>query len=140
MVKHREEVHVWQSWVDTSTAVLAALESSLDDGERARAARFLFEKDRSRYVFSRGLLRHILATYLAAKPKEIAFAANGFGKPFLDGPFKSSSLCFNVSHSEELVVVAVAYDRHVGIDVEFIRPVSDIELVARRCFTNTELQ
>ena len=134
----RDEIHVWRSWVETSSSVVAGVEESLSGGERSRAANFFHKEDRSRYVFSKGLLRQILATYLAVRPKDVIFCTNEFGKPFLDSQFDSSGIYFNVSHSQDLVVIAVAFDRDVGVDVEFVRAIGDFESIAERCFTNFE--
>src|SRR5437588_12932641 len=106
-----DEIHVWQSWVGTSTSVVAGLEHSLSEGERIRAAKFFHDQDRAKYIFSKGLLRQILAMYLSVKPKDVAFRTNEFGKPFLDAEFELSGICFNVSHSQDLVVIAVAFGR-----------------------------
>jgi 4'-phosphopantetheinyl transferase len=118
--------------------VLRGMETSLSESERIRAAKFLREEDRARYVFSKGRLREILARYLDARAEEIAFCANEFGKPRLDAPFHSSGICFNVSHSKDLVVIAVACDRQVGVDVEFVRTIVDFESIAHRWFTDSE--
>jgi 4'-phosphopantetheinyl transferase len=132
------EVHVWRSWVETSSSVLTGMENFLGDDERMRAAKFFHERDRARYVFSKGRLRQILATYLTVRPDEVAFRTTEFGKPFLATPFESSGINFNVSHSQDLVVLAIAFDRQVGVDVEFVRPIHDFESVIERCFTNFE--
>jgi len=114
------------------------MESSLNEPERVRAAKFLHKEAQSRFVFSRGLLRNILATYVGARPEYLTFSTNEFGKPFLDEPFASSGVYFNVSHSKDLVVIAVAFDRQIGVDVEFVRAISDVDAIARRCFTDFE--
>jgi len=137
-IKHRDEVHVWWSWVDAAVGVVSSMEASLNEKERLRAAKFLHNTDRTRYVFGRGMLRQILATYVDAKPEDVTFSTNEFGKPFLDQPFASSGLYFNLSHSKDLVVVAVAFDQHIGVDVEFVRQISDVDAIARRCFTDFE--
>jgi 4'-phosphopantetheinyl transferase len=116
------------------------MEKSLSEPERTRAAKFFRDDDRSRYVFGKGFLREILATYLSTNASAVAFRANEFGKPFLDAPFQSSNIDFNVSHSKDLVVIAVAFDRQVGVDVEFVRPINDFESIARRWFTDFELE
>jgi 4'-phosphopantetheinyl transferase len=114
------------------------MQKCLSEDERIRAAKFFHERDRARYVFSKGRLRQILATYLTVGPDDVAFRITEFGKPFLDTPFQSSGIHFNVSHSQDLVVIAIAFDRRVGVDVEFVRPIHDLESVIERCFTNSE--
>jgi 4'-phosphopantetheinyl transferase len=140
-IQHRpEEVHVWRAWTDASTAVVSLMDACLSESERIRAAKFLHKEDQSRYVFSRGLLRNILATYVGARPEDLTFWSNEFGKPLLDEPFASSDIYFNVSHSMNLVVIAVAFERHIGVDVEFVRSISDVDAIAHRCFTESELE
>ena len=139
VVRHPcDEVHVWRLWIDASTSVVSLVEASLSEQEQIRAAKFRYKEDQSRYVLGRGMLRHILASYVAARPADIVFSANEFGKPFLDQRFASSGIYFNVSHSKNLVVIGVAFERQIGVDVEFVRPLSDLDSVARRCFTDFE--
>lgn len=53
------------------------------------------------------------------------------GKPY----FKDLPLCFSVSHSEKLVVLAVS-EREIGADIQFMAPRSTD--VAKRYFTKAE--
>jgi phosphopantetheinyl transferase len=66
-----------------------------------------------------GMLRRVLATHLEADPEEVEVGYGEHGKPRLEGP---GGLEFNLSHSAELVLVAVARGREVGVDVERIDP------------------
>jgi 4'-phosphopantetheinyl transferase len=94
---------------------LSRLSSCLDHGERQRAARLHFQRDRDRFLASRGLLRHILASYLNSPPGVIHFGYAPQGKPFLlDHP----DLHFNLSHAADVLVLAVATGRELGVDVE----------------------
>jgi len=45
---------------------------------------------------------------------------------------------FNVSHSEEVGIVAVCMNYPVGVDIEWIRPLADMDDLARRFFTQRE--
>ena len=76
-------VHVWSVALDVPPQRLAALESSLSDPERARAARFHFRRDRERFSAARGTLREILGAYLGRPPGEVDFAYGPQGKPRL---------------------------------------------------------
>jgi 4'-phosphopantetheinyl transferase len=75
-------------------------------------------------------LRLVLATYLGEGPGEIELTAGEHGKPRLaeDPP----RLAFNLSHSADLALVAVARDREVGVDVERIKPERDLVALAER--------
>jgi len=96
---------------------LRRLERNLSADERTRASRFRFARDRDRFVGARGLLREILALYLNAEPGRLSFGYGAHGKPFL-GREEHRTLRFNVSHSLDAMLLAIAYMREVGVDVE----------------------
>ena len=80
----------------------------------------------ARRLLSRGALRAILQRYSAVT---LEFAHGPHGKPYLpDAPH----LRFNLSHSGELLLVAVALDVEVGVDVERLRPMPDCLSLAQR--------
>jgi 4'-phosphopantetheinyl transferase len=126
------EVHLWRTTVDWPEASLAALKPLLSADERARVDRFYFEKDRRSHLVSRGWLRLIIGRYLGRPPQELAFATNGYGKPSLQ---PEVPLRFNVTHSGALVVVAVTLGRTLGVDVETIRPDTEVVELAERFFS-----
>jgi 4'-phosphopantetheinyl transferase len=111
------EVHLWRGDLAVEGHRLAQLASCLDQDERARAVRFHFERDRRRFMAGRGLLRQILASYLDLTPNGVRFGYTANGKPYL---LAHPELRFNVSHSAETLVVAVARDRQLGVDVEVL--------------------
>ena len=118
-------VHVWRVPL-LGEAVDVALVSV---EERKRAARLRFERDRRAYVASRVALRTILGGYLDTDPATIRYEVAPDGKPsILDG----AGLSFSLSRSAPLALVAVTRDRAVGVDVERIRPLPDLDGVASR--------
>jgi 4'-phosphopantetheinyl transferase len=116
---------------------LEPLAMSLSGEERARSLGFLRERDRIRFVVSRGALRHVLAGYMAGSPGELVFKYGRRGKPSLSELW-ASRLQFNVSHSNGMALYAVADTRRVGVDVEFLRPVPDALRIANRYFSPSE--
>ena len=119
----RNEAHVWHAFLDVPNDTLAALYSALSSDEQHRAARFVFDRDRHHFIAARGILRVLLARYLFLEPAEIAFSYGPHGKPALVmDPGSTSALHFNVSHSNGLALFAFALDRHIGIDIEKLRP------------------
>jgi 4'-phosphopantetheinyl transferase len=100
--------------------------------EAERAARFVNDTLRRRHLRSHAALRRILGTYTAA-PIEFALAEHG--KPYLAG---DRDLQFNLSHSEELAVVAVTRDVEIGVDVERFRPLQQCMAIAERFFPPME--
>ena len=110
-------VHVWRADLGLKAAYLRRLEENLSADERERASRFRFARDRDRFVGARGLLREILALYLNATPERLSFGYGAHGKPFLARE-EHSTLRFNVSHSFDTMLLAIAHKREVGVDVE----------------------
>jgi 4'-phosphopantetheinyl transferase len=127
--------HVWRLAIG-SVPTPAAL-AVLDESERARAARFVFERDRVRFQAAHVGLRHILARYLGGAPAGLAFAEGLHGRPLLAGA-PAGTLEFNLSHSGELALVAVARQGPLGVDVEALRPVPEWRELAERYFTPAE--
>jgi len=124
-------VHVWKIALDQPAEEFRAL---LSADESERASRFRVERGADRYTVGRGALRMILAGYTGAPPEALVFQYNGFGKPELAG----SDVCFNLSHSHEIALVAAARGRAVGVDVERIREPVMIERIAERFFAPAE--
>lgn len=90
------------------------LGSLLAADESERAGRFRFQRDRSRYVVGRGLLRVLLGRYLATDPGEIRFVYGPYEKPALAG----AGPRFNLSHSGSVALLAFSSVGELGIDVE----------------------
>jgi 4'-phosphopantetheinyl transferase len=103
--------------------------------ELGRADRFRFERDRSRFIVGRALLRELLGRYTGCAPGEIAFRYGEFQKPMLaDGPW------FNLSHSGPIALYAISAAGEVGIDVELYDPSFARERIAERFFSPAEVR
>jgi 4'-phosphopantetheinyl transferase len=113
-------------------------EATLNDDERARAARFHFQKDRDHFVAGRGFLRALLGWYAGIAPEEVCFSYNSFGKPDLAADAGTPSLRFNLAHSHGLALCAVTRARQIGVDVERIRPDFATEEIAGKFFSPRE--
>jgi len=114
-------------------------EQSLGSSELARAAKFRFAKDRRTYLARHGILRQILAEYLATRPGEICFAYDAQGKPRLHPSSNDIDLRFSLSRSAHVAVVAIVRHCEVGVDVEMVRDLPDWQLVAGWAFSQREL-
>jgi 4'-phosphopantetheinyl transferase len=133
------EVEVWIAELPLPARRSAALERHLSVVERARAARFRRSADRQRFVTARGLLREQLAERLEIEPPRVAIAVGDAGKPRLLPPAGAPDLRFNASHSGERVALVLAVAREVGIDVERVRAELDVERIAARTLSTSEL-
>jgi len=122
------EVHVWRCWLDLPPDTLQPLAASLSPDEQQRAERFRFDRDRNRFIAGRGWLRSLLARYLQVTPSSICFDYLPHGKPILAS---GGDLHFNLSHSHNLALCAIADQQPVGIDLEYLRPVAVADLAQR---------
>jgi 4'-phosphopantetheinyl transferase len=129
-------VDVWRISLDLPAATVKSLESTLSADERGRAARFRIPGGRERYIAAHACLRDILVRYLDCEPGQLMFSTNDYGKPSLRG----HKLEFNLSHSGDFALVAVTRQRKVGVDLERIRSEMEVESIARRFFSQSELR
>ncbi|NJL95993.1 MAG: 4'-phosphopantetheinyl transferase superfamily protein [Anaerolineae bacterium] len=126
-----DQVHLWHGHLPLFSTQAAGL---LNAEEQARAARFATPQLQARFVAARGALRRLLAAYLREAPEALAFHYGPHGKPEL----RASPLCFNLAHAEDWLVIGVAWRVAVGVDLEQVRPLDDLERVARHHFTPQE--
>jgi 4'-phosphopantetheinyl transferase len=132
------EVHVWRAKLDTPWSWQMDEALTLDD--RARADRFRFESDRRRFCVARASLRTILGRYLKTKPNRLEIEVGDYGKPFFANAKATQGLRFNLSHSNQLALIAVTRDREVGIDVEYMRNNFVTDEVAEHFFSPSEVE
>jgi 4'-phosphopantetheinyl transferase len=132
------EVHVWRVSLEQPPERRAEFLQILNDEERARARRFHFDKHRNHFVVARGVLRMLLGRYLDAKPEALQFHYGAYGKPALKE--REGGMCFNVSHSHETALFGFVQDRQIGVDIEYIKRDFSTEDIARRFFTDSEVE
>lgn len=134
-----EAAHVWRCDLDAPERTHDAPEHWLAADEARRAARLRRETDRRRFVAARAALRGVLAGYLHRAPSELRFVYGPNGKPMLApsaGP--AAELHFNLSHSAGCALIAVAWQRALGIDVERVRPMRNLRALTERVFSPAE--
>ncbi|MDZ4717605.1 MAG: 4'-phosphopantetheinyl transferase superfamily protein [Roseiflexaceae bacterium] len=127
------ETHIWRADLDL-LAAQGDLGDALGNDEQERAARFVFARDRGRFVAARGLLRLLLAGYTNSSPAMLRFGYGPHGKPFL----QDVAIEFNVSHSHQRVLIAVRYAGQIGIDIERVRTNIDYAPIAADLFSERE--
>jgi 4'-phosphopantetheinyl transferase len=130
-------VRLWL--VDLDAADADGAQTLLSSDETARAARFVFDRHRARFIAGRAALRRILAGELGLDPAALAFRYGPAGKPSLEDG-NDPSLQFNLSHSDRYAVVAVRRGGAVGVDIEKERPLADVMRLAQTAFSPSELE
>ena len=125
-------VDVWRVDLDGDHDASVLERAELDRGARKRD-----ERTRARFLASRAWLRVILAGYLDIEPAQVRYEVAGRGKPFVAG---GGDVCFSVSRSADVALVAVSRRGDVGVDVERIRGDVDHIGLADRFFTAAEAE
>ncbi len=77
-----------------------------------------------------------MSGYLNAAPGELRFGKGPGGKPAIAG--ENRPVCFNLSHTGGHALIAVAYGREVGVDVEVVSPRPKAEALVDRFFSPGE--
>lgn len=138
----KDVVHIWQFSFSQHKDRISYFWTLLNHDEKKRAETFLQNQHRYNFATARAILRYLLAQYLKCEPQDIVFKQNDHGKLALaqsdDKSDNNLSLQFNLSHAKDVVIYAFAIDRHVGIDVEYIRDDVSLAEIARRFFALEE--
>ena len=129
------DVQLWAIGLNPGRTYINRLGQMLSASELERAGRFLFARDRRRYIVRHGFLRWLLGQHLFSAPEDIRFAAGPSGKPCLAG---YPGLHFNLSHSGEMALIGLSPDNELGVDIESTKPLEDADAIVHRMFTITE--
>lgn len=135
----------------TSDAVVCTASLLCDDVELQRCHAMLSATEQARCMgysndvvarrFARGraVVREMLGSILSVAPAQVALREGLHGKPYLaaGGP---RSLWFSVSHTDELLVLAMSLVADVGVDVERSRAFEQWQRVAGRVLDPQERQ
>ncbi|MDJ0598035.1 MAG: 4'-phosphopantetheinyl transferase superfamily protein [Crocosphaera sp.] len=135
-----QEVHIWKTNLERSSIDIKNGFEILNEDEKNKAQNFRFEKHQKRFTIARSSLRHILSFYLSIPPQKIEFNYNAYGKPYLLEKINKIHLQFNVSHSENIAIYAITCYHSIGVDVEYIRPMSEADSLAKRFFCQKEFE
>jgi len=135
-----DDVHVWVADLDLARSRDPALDSTLSPEELLRGERFRRPRDRARFVASRGVLRRLLAGYLALPAHALRFTSGPHGKPALSEKSNALDLRFNASRRGEVALYAFALGREVGVDVERVDTGFATREVAERFFSVSEVE
>lgn len=129
-------VRVWIVPVDVASDTAAGCRDVLDDSERARAAAFSSPRDQQQFTVAHGALRILVGHELRTRPAALAWACGRYGKPELAPPW--SGLHTSLSHSADMIAVAISSHRPVGVDLQHLVPGPDTVWLAARFFPPDE--
>jgi 4'-phosphopantetheinyl transferase len=126
---------VYYGRVSSDPGVLSRLALLLDEEDRQRIARYRREQDRAVRTAATAALRIVLAERMECSPGSLRFGCGSAGKPYVDG-----GPAFNISHSGDRVLIGVAAEGRLGVDIEVLRHLSDLSSLARSVFSPDELE
>lgn len=128
------QVDLWRVNISANQSNIAHLLSLLQPDEIARANRYMQEKDRTRFIISRAILRQILGKYINQVAADLKFVIGVDKKPYIVG----ADIKYNVSHSANWVLIAIA-NTNVGVDTEKINPLFDFSSILEDNFSKAEI-
>jgi 4'-phosphopantetheinyl transferase len=128
-------VHVWILDLRIPERMVAKLRPIPASEERERTEQFRFEALRHSFIIAHAMLRCLLGTYLKSDAASIRLQYGPNGKPTLAPP---SYLDFNMTHSGNLAAFAFTSGCQLGLDLEQIRMVDELEGIASRFFCSEE--
>ncbi len=130
-------LNVVELWFAKLAPLNFSFQPFLSDVEMKRALGFRSDRDAARFITRHGILRQILAAYTGVSPSVLSFTCSQLGKPALDG---FCQIRFNMSHSGDLAIYAIARERDVGVDIEHRRQAPpEFPDIARLFFSDSEI-
>jgi 4'-phosphopantetheinyl transferase len=124
--------------LDVEQDIVGGIGVCLNEEERRRAEGLRLERDRRRFVATRGQLRRILASKLGISPSDVELEYGRLGKPHLSRRMPARDLCFSVSRSGDVAVIALSTGHEVGVDIEAVLPVPEADEIAALCLSTSE--
>ncbi len=132
------EIHIWFGVLDQTITELYKSFLTLSADERMRGGRFYRYEDKKWFIARHGILRMILGGYLGVKPSELRFYPGKNGKPAIIETFGNGTIQFNLSHSDGVALFAFTRNHEIGVDIEHIRDISEMEQIVGRFFSIKE--
>ena len=130
------ELVVWYGQITADESFYDAYWAVLDKVEKAQAARIQNPLLHKRYVEVHGRLRQLVAQKLKHSPSELIIKKAEHGKPYLaDYP----QLAFNLSHSADKFILAIALNCQLGIDIESCKRRVNLDGLVNKCFASEEI-
>lgn len=115
----RSELHVWRFNLDIEISRYEKFIPILSTEEIQRANKFLSKKDYYQHLAAHIIKRIVLGRYLNISPKLLQFKTEQYGKPTLSKIQNYKNIQFNISHTNNLVLIAITIEDDIGIDVEY---------------------
>jgi 4'-phosphopantetheinyl transferase len=141
LIPRRDEIHLWFVFCGeiTDASLLASYRRLLSPAEAAQELRFRMAASRHRYLLTRALVRTTLSRYAPPAPAQWAIATDRYGRPrILNQDAGVADISFNISHTEDLILLGITARSALGVDVETLRERTPSLQLADRFFSRAE--
>lgn len=135
---NNNEVHIWNYLLDVTNPDVDFFYSLLNEEEKKGIDKIKLQGVRNRRIISKAIVKDIISKYLGINISQIKFLYNRFGKPVLPEEINLSGLRFNISHSNGLGIIALIKKNQIGVDIEEIVELEDINDIIHTCFSKNE--
>lgn len=133
-----DHIYIWYCHLSQHIAELDKLSALLTTAECQRAQRLRSTQQRQQFIITRAMLRQYLALLTNSDPTDLKIDYMEHGKPILTQQPTQGDIRFNVSHSHDRALIAIAQGRNIGIDIEQINDTTNIDAIVARYFSATE--
>ena len=110
------------------------LSSYINKDDQVKAEKLRSIEDKRTVLICNTFLRMILSRKLNKNPHDIIYIEDITGKPRI----KDNPIFFNISHTRDSFAIAISEQFNIGVDLEKVNRVLDIEPVIRRVFSRKE--
>lgn len=133
-----ENIDIWLCDLKNLSTNIDQFYSKLSEDEQDRAEKLKIGSKRQQYIITRGSLRKYLGLLAEADPAVFKFKYLKHGKPILEESSQYADISFNVSHSNDIALIAISRKQNIGIDVEKINYEIDPQTLVSRFFSKAE--
>lgn len=137
-VLEKNSIHVWSARYGDLERHFRILSDVISQRELETASTFRKSADAAKYVIRRGFVRSILARYTQHLPEKIVFITGENGKPALFPDTDSAEISFNLSQSNERVLIGITKKRRIGVDIVQMDPSYRFQETAEYLMTRSE--
>ncbi|WP_414829126.1 4'-phosphopantetheinyl transferase family protein [Alteromonas sp. H39] len=128
--------HLWL--VDEERVIKAdifqRLPSLLSEEEHERWVNMGAKRKQQQFLIARATLRVILSRYLPnTRPDILSIVVDSYGKPSLKNA-GHNGIQFNLSHTKGKILIGVAINKKIGVDIEYMDPKRNWKEIASHYF------
>lgn len=135
-------MHIWTLVLDNETEIpahiLDAARDLLSSTEIDRAKRFIRVGDKNRFVLAHTFCRLMLSHFGSQLPQHWQFDKEERGRPLVSEFMNKENIDFNITHTTKGIACALAFDRRVGIDMEYKQRNVNLDMLVEKQFSTLE--